>query len=168
MEDFCQLTEKQTEYKYNASYEQIAKAILKFSTNPGLDLVNFAEMVLFSFITGNADMHLKNFSLIYDSANNPVLAPAYDMLSTALVNPNDTEDLALNLNGKKKKLNRKDFEMAFSTMGLDAKQRANIFSKMEKAKHAWIDFINISFLSDDFKSQYIQLINDRFKHLNMD
>ena len=166
MEDFCQLTEKQTEYKYNASYEQIAKAILKFSTNPGLDLVNFAEMVLFSFITGNADMHLKNFSLIYDSANNPVLAPAYDMLSTAIVNPNDKEDLALNLNGKKKKLNRKDFEIAFSTMGLDAKQQANIFSKMEKAKHAWIDFINISFLSDDFKSQYIQLINDRFKRLN--
>jgi serine/threonine-protein kinase HipA len=85
-------------------------------------------------------MHLKNFSLIYDSANNPVLAPAYDMLPTAMVNP----------------------------MELDAKQRTNIFSKMEKAKRAWIDFIKISFFSDDFKSQYIQLINDRFKRLNMD
>lgn len=86
MEDMCQLTERQTEHKYLASYEQVAKAILKYSANPGLDLVNFSELVLFSFLTGNADMHLKNFSLIYDPTNGPVLSPAYDMLSTALVN----------------------------------------------------------------------------------
>jgi serine/threonine-protein kinase HipA len=110
MEDMCQLTERLTEHKYHASYEQIGKTILKYSTNPGLDLVNFCEIVLFSFLTGNADMHLKNFSLIYDSVNGPILAPAYDMLSTALVNPADDEDLALTLNGKKKRIKRKDFE----------------------------------------------------------
>jgi len=165
MEDMCQLTEKQTEHKYLASYEQVAKAILKYSTNPGLDLVNFAELILFSFLTGNADMHLKNFSLIYDATNGPVLSPAYDMLSTVLVNPKDDEDLALNLNGRKKKINRKDFESAFSTMKLDAKQQANIFAKMEKVRNKWIDFIQISFLSLDFKEKYIQLINERFDRL---
>lgn len=165
MEDMCQLTERQTEHKYLASYEQVAKAILKYSTSPGLDLVNFAELILFSFLTGNADMHLKNFSLIYDPTNGPVLSPAYDLLSTVLVNPKDDEDLALNLNGRKKKINRKDFDSAFSTMKLDAKQQANIFAKMEKVRNKWIDFIQISFLSSDFKEKYIQLINERFDRL---
>lgn len=74
IEDMCQLTERLTEHKYHASYEQIGKAILKYSGNPGLDIVNFCEMVLFSFLTGNADMHLKNFSVIYDPATGPVLS----------------------------------------------------------------------------------------------
>lgn len=165
MEDMCQLTERQTEHKYLASYEQVAKAILKYSTNPGLDLVNFAELILFSFLTGNADMHLKNFSLIHDPTSGPVLSPAYDLLSTMLLNPKDDEDLALNLNGRKKKINRKDFESAFSTMKLDAKQQANIFAKMEKVRNKWIDFIQISFLSVDFKEKYIQLINEKFDRL---
>ena len=165
MEDMCQLTEKQTEHKYLASYEQVAKAILKYSTNPGLDIVNFAELVLFSFLTGNADMHLKNFSLIYDPTNGPILSPAYDMLSTTLVNPKDDEDLALTLNGKKKRINRRDFESAFHNMKLDAKQQANIFRKMEKVKNKWVDFIQVSFLSSDFKEKYIQLLNERFSRL---
>ena len=165
MEDMCQLTEKQTEYKYLASYEQVAKTILKYSMNPGLDLVNFAELVLFSFLTGNADMHLKNFSLIYDLRDGPVLSPAYDILSTVLVNPKDDEDLALTLNGKKKKINQQDFETAFGNMKLDAKQQANIFLKMEKTRDKWINFIQISFLSPDFKKKYIQLINERFDRL---
>jgi Uncharacterized protein related to capsule biosynthesis enzymes len=165
MEDMCQLTERLTEHKYNASHEQIGKAILKYSANPGLDLVNFAEVILFSFLIGNADMHLKNFSLIYDLHAGPVLSPAYDMLSTALVNPADDEDLALNLNGRKKKLKRKNFEAAFTTLKLDPRQQANIFSKMEKAKPKWMEFIQISFLSPEFKERYIQLMNDRFDRL---
>ncbi|MDP4187662.1 MAG: HipA domain-containing protein [Bacteroidota bacterium] len=166
MEDMCQLTERLTEHKYQASYEQIGKAILKYSANPGLDIVNFCEIVLFSFLTGNADMHLKNFSLIYDSSNMPVLAPAYDMLSTVLVNPADDEDAALTLNGKKKRIKRHDFEHAFTTLKLEAKQQANIFSKMEKVKGKWQAFIQISFLSEDFKSRYLQLIHDRFDRIS--
>lgn len=165
MEDMCQLTERLTEFKYKASYEQIGKAIAKYSKNSGLDMVNFAELVLFSFLVGNADMHLKNFSLLYGSINGPTLAPAYDLLSTALVNPIDDEDLALTLNGKRKKLTRKDFEAAFNSFNLNDSQQSNIFSKMEKAKSKWIAFIKISQLSDDFKANYIQLINDRFKRL---
>lgn len=165
MEDMCQLTERLTEHKYHASYEQIGKAILKYSGNPGLDVVNFCEIVLFSFLTGNADMHLKNFSVIYDPVTGHVLSPAYDMLCTALVNPADDEDLALTLNGKKKRINRKDFEMAFSTLKLDDKQQANLFSKMGKARNKWIEFIQISFLSKDFKDKYIQIINNRFERI---
>ncbi len=162
MEDMCQLTEKPTEDKYHGSYEQIAKTILKFSANPGLDVVNFFEQVLFSFLTGNADMHLKNFSLIRKPNTGPILSPAYDMVATALVNPSDDEDLALTLNGKKKKIRYNDFIVAFTNLKLDGKQQENIFKKMERSNEKWITFIDNSFLSDDFKARYKQLIQERF------
>jgi serine/threonine-protein kinase HipA len=146
--------------------EQIAKTILKYSANPGLDVVNFFEQVLFSFLTGNADMHLKNFSLIRQPGIGPILTPAYDMVATTLVNPADDEDLALNLNGKKKKLKQSDFISAFNTLKLDIKQQENIFKKMENAKDKWLEFIGISFISDDFKLSYKKLIQERFARLS--
>jgi serine/threonine-protein kinase HipA len=166
MEDMCQLTERLTEDKYQGSHEQVAKAILKYSANPGLDVVNFFELVLFSFLTGNADMHLKNFSLILQSTIGSVFSPAYDLVATALVNPADDEDLALTLNGKKKKINRNDFISAFTRLGLDEKQQNNIFKKMEKALPNWFEFIDISFLSDEMKAEYKNLIQYRFHRLN--
>ncbi len=165
MEDMCQLTERLTEDKYQGSHEQVAKAILKYSANPGLDVVNFFELVLFSFLTGNADMHLKNFSLIHQPATGPVFSPAYDLVATALVNPADDEDLALTLNGRKKKINCNDFISAFTTLGLDEKQQENIFKKMEKAQKSWFEFIDISFLSDEMKAEYKNLIQHRFHRL---
>jgi len=166
MEDMCQLTERLTEHKYQGSYEQVAKAIVKHSKTPGLDVVNFFELVLFSYLTGNADMHLKNFSLIEQQQLGMVFSPAYDLVNTALVNPEDQEELALNLNGKKKRLKRSDFEAAFTTLGLGAKQQANIFSKMVTTKPAWIEMVNNSFLSPDFKIQYIDLLENRFKTIS--
>jgi len=165
MEDMCQLTERLTEDKYHGSYEQIAKAIHKFSSNPVLDVVNFYEQVLFSFLTGNADMHLKNFSLIKQPTQGYILAPAYDLVATALVNPADDEDLALTLNGKKKRIKRSDFTAAFTKSKLDSKQQENIFKKMERAKPLWMSFIDISFISDNLKSSYKELINERFARL---
>ena len=108
MEDMCQLTERQTEHKYRSSYEQIGKAIRKYSTNAQLDMVDFLELVYFSWLTGNNDMHLKNFSL-YSPAGEPVLTPAYDLLNAFISNPADDEELALNLNGKKKRMKDADF-----------------------------------------------------------
>lgn len=166
MEDMCQLTEKLTEDKYHGSYEQIAKTILKYSANPGLDVVNFFEQVLFSFLTGNADMHLKNFSLIRKPDTGSILSPACDMVATALVNPEDDEDLALTLNGKKKKIGFNDFIVAFNTLKLDHKQQENIFKKMERAKEKWMAFIDISFLSEDFKEMYKQVIMQRFTRIS--
>ena len=165
MEDMCQLTERLTEDKYQGSYEQIAKAIRKYSVNPGLDVVNFYEVVLFSFLTGNADMQLKNFSLLQQSVSGMALSPAYDLLATALVNPADNEDLALTLNGKKNKIGKSDFVRAFTASNLDAKQQEQIFSRMKKARKAWEDMIGISFLSPDFKLRYLDLLEERFGRL---
>jgi serine/threonine-protein kinase HipA len=166
MEDMCQLSERLTEHKYKGSYEQIGKIILKYSATPYLDLTNFFEQLIFSYLTGNADMHLKNFSLIKQKAGY-VLAPAYDMLSTALVMPEDTEELALTINGKKRKLKRKDFETAFAALKLDYKAGQNIFAKFSKTIPSWYEMINYSFLPDDMKEKYIEIIRLRSSILSV-
>ena len=165
MEDMCQLTERLTEDKYHGSYEQIGKTIQKYSATSGLDVVNFFELVLFSFLTGNADMHLKNFSLIEQPGLGMVLSPAYDLVNTLLVNPADDEELALNLNGKKKRLKKQDFIAGMTTLKIDEKQQQNIFSKMEKAVPKWMEQIDISFLSDEFKVQYKAIIDERLNRI---
>lgn len=167
MEDMCQLTERLTEHKYDGSYEQIAKAILKFSVNPVLDVVNFYEQVLFSFLTGNADMHLKNFSLINHPKFGYSLAPAYDMVASTLVNSGDNEDLALNLNGKKRKIKLSDFLAAFKRANLDEKVMASIFKKFEKSFADWKKFIDISFLPTEMKVEYKSIIDTKFIQLKL-
>lgn len=151
MEDMCQLSDRLTEYKYKGSYEQIAKLILRYSNIPNLDMVNFWEQVVFSWIVGNSDMHLKNFSLYSIQKGIYKLTPAYDLLSTALVIPEDKEELALNLNGKKRKLSKEDFILAMKASGMDEKVISNIFKKFLKSKTLWDNFIDKSFLPEKMK-----------------
>lgn len=165
MEDMCQLSERLTEYKYNGSYEQIAKIIIKYSSVPNLDLVNFWEQVVFSWITGNADMHLKNFSLYSVRKGEYVLVPAYDMLSTAIVMLEDKEELALTLNGKKRKIKKNDFVTAIQSSGLNGKVVDNIFNKFINCGQKWMEFIDISFLPVEMKMAYKQLIVAMLKKL---
>ena len=154
------LTERQTEHKYRSSYEQIGKAIRKYSTNAQLDMVDFLELVYFSWLTGNNDMHLKNFSL-YSPAGEPVLTPAYDLLNAVISNPADDDELALNLNGKKKRMKDADFRSAYRTCGVPEiifdrvkKKYLNLLPKFEEE-------IQRSFLSDELKTFYINLLHRR-------
>lgn len=158
MEDMCQLTERLTEHKYKGSYEQVAKAIKKYTANPGLDVTDYYELVLFSFLTGNNDMHLKNFSLLKRNLTYD-LCPAYDLVASELVVEGDDEDLALNLNGKKKKIKRKDFESAMTSAGLNQKVIENIFKKYKKLLPKWAKFIDESFLPVSMKNEYKTLIH---------
>lgn len=153
MEDMCQLSERLTEDKYKGSYERIAKLIHRYSAAPLLDVVNFWEVVLFSWLTGNADMHLKNFSL-YNPAGNYMLTPAYDLLSTALAMPEDDEELALTLNGKKKRIKREDFEKAMRDSGLDEKAISNLFERFSRAIPQWHELIKESFLPKELQETY--------------
>lgn len=161
MEDMCQLTERLTEEKYNGSYEQIAKVIKNYSAIPGLDIVNFAEVLLFSYLIGNADMHLKNFSLIEKSKLGMVFSPTYDLIATKIVNPKDNEEMALTLNGKKRNLYKEDFNSAFTNFGLEDKQVSNIYSKFENLIKKYYEFIEISFISKHQKTNFKELINER-------
>lgn len=164
MEDMCQLTEKLTEQKYKGSHEQIAKKIVEFSAYPVLDLINYFEVLLFCYLIGNADMHLKNFSL-YKKVGECVLAPAYDLLSTKLVIPQDNEELALTLNGKKSKLKKVDFDSLLKTMKVDDKAIENVYDKFRKVIPEWLLFIDSSFLPDEMKEQYKTLIQEKCKNI---
>jgi serine/threonine-protein kinase HipA len=162
MEDMCQLTERLTENKYKGSYEQIAKSIIKYSINPGLDMIDFFEQVVFSFLTGNADMHLKNFSLIKRPGIGYMLSPAYDMIPSSLVAEGDNEELALNLNGKKRKLQKKDFDaFVIAVKLLEERSVENIYNKFRTTIPRWFDFIPVSFIDKDLQGQYISLIKER-------
>ena len=167
MEDMCQLTEHLTERKYKGSYEQIAKAIRKYSAAPGLDLTKYWTIVLFSWIVGNSDMHLKNFSLYAPNGIEHVLSPAYDLVNTLLVIPEDSEELALTLNGKKRKLTRQDFEQAMLASGLNEKATSNIFDKFQRHYQQWESIIRSSFLSEDMQKIYWQLIEQRMQQLGI-
>ena len=154
MEDMCQLTERQTEHKYKSSYERIAKAIGQYSSIPKMDITNYFEIVLFSWITGNNDMHLKNFSLYEPNDGMIRLAPAYDLINAAILNPKDDEELALTLNGKKKKLKHSDFIAAGLTMGLERKTIERLILKYVKLFPKMYTAINNSFLNEELKNKY--------------
>lgn len=164
MEDLCQLTLHPTEYKYKGAYEQIAKAIVQYSSIPKLDLTNYMQLLLFCFVTGNNDMHLKNFSL-YRPSNDYQLTPAYDLLNVSIANPKDLEELALPLSGRKTKLRLDNFLNAATTMGLDENVVLRIIAGLQKALPKWQILIRNSFLSEDLKNRYEETIASRLSRL---
>jgi serine/threonine-protein kinase HipA len=165
LEDFCQLTENLTEHKYRSSIEKVAKASQKFTTNKGLEALRLFELVLFCYLTGNADMHLKNFALLENDLGEFELSPAYDLLSTALVIADDKEETALTINGKKSRLKKKDFDALAISMNINTKVLDSIYTKFEKALPKWIDFIKQSFLSKTMQKNYIELLQTKHQNL---
>ena len=160
MEDMCQLTLHPTEYKYKGSHEQIAKTISLYSNTPKLDLTNYMQLLLFCFVTGNNDMHLKNFSL-YRPAEGYQLTPAYDLLNVAIANPKDKEELALTLSGRKTKLRLADFLNAAKAMGLEENVVQRLITGLHKALPKWQQLIKDSFLSEEQKQAYEELVVSR-------
>lgn len=169
MEDFCQLSERLTEDKYKASMEQVGKIILQYSSNPLLDALTFFEVTIFSFLTGNADMHLKNFSLLDYRNGMTGLSPAYDLLSTRLVIPvkDDNEEMALTLNGRKRNFKLQDFLVFGERLKLTEKQVQNSLNKFSKQLDKVLNFVNFSFLSTNFKEEYKELVQKRAERLKL-
>lgn len=164
MEDMCQLTLHPTEYKYKGSYEQIAKVIGQFCDMPKLDLTNYMQLLLFCFVTGNNDMHLKNFSL-YRPNSVYQLAPAYDLLNVAIANTKDMEEMALSLSGRKSKLTLNNFVESAMTMGLEENVVLRLIDNMHKALPKWQLLIQNSFLSKEMKETYEHFIISRLNRL---
>lgn len=162
MLDMCQLTNRLTEHKYLGSYEQLAQTIVKYSSAPYLDVQKFWEIVLFSWITGNSDMHCKNFSLL-DEGKGYLLSPAYDLLAVLLADPNDTEELAMPLfnGGSKTGFTRESFVQAFKSSGVQEVTAHKLINKMASHKDIWCETIETSFLPDDLKDAYKRLIEQR-------
>ena len=165
MEDMCQLTERQTEHKYKSSYERIGKAVLQYSSVPMMDVTNFFEIVLFSWLIGNNDMHLKNFSL-YEPQDDVIrLTPAYDLLNAIIINPKDDEEVALTLNGRKKKLKKDDFLKCAESLGIENIIVERLINKYVKLLPKFKDYIFNSFLSEELQKQYFELLKERLDRL---
>lgn len=158
MEDFCQLANKPTEYKYNGSYERCADIIDKYSRNKILDKIELFYRLLFCFITGNSDMHLKNFSLIDNEYY--TLSYAYDLLPVRLI-INDPDEMALTLNGKKRNIRRNDFLKYASKINIDPKVANNMIKKLVNKREILIKMIEDSMLDLDFKDRFIDYLNEK-------
>jgi serine/threonine-protein kinase HipA len=164
MIDMMQITEAFDKYK--SSMEKVGAALNSYSENTLLDKILYFELALFSFLTGNNDMHLKNFSMI-ESSSGWILAPAYDLLNVAIVFPEDKEELALTLGGKKKKLKRVHFEQLGKGLELSEKQIKGAFKRMVKHLSKANDWIDRSFLSDKMKNDYKEVLKSRYKQLDL-
>jgi serine/threonine-protein kinase HipA len=167
MEDLCQLDGRLTADKYKGSYERCAKLIKQYSSVPALDLAEFFLRIVFSFAVGNSDMHLKNFSLIETAPESGeyILSPAYDLLPVNLVMPEDEEQLALTLNGKKANIRRKDFLVFANTTGITEKAAKDMIDKTVAALPKFIQDAEASLLPDDMKAGLISLMEQRCEML---
>lgn len=160
MLDMFQITEAVDKYK--SSMERIGKALKQHSDNTLMDQLRFFELTLFCFLTGNNDMHLKNFSMITHNGQWH-LAPAYDLLNVTLANPKDTEELALSISGRKKKFTRKHFENFGSLLGLNNKQIQGVLNRFSSNQAAAQDLISHSFLSPELQESYWKIMQSRYQ-----
>ncbi|MCQ2158134.1 MAG: HipA domain-containing protein [Bacteroidales bacterium] len=167
MLDMCQLTNRLTEHKYYGTYSQLAQTIGKYSSVPGIDVQRFWEIVLFSWITGNSDMHCKNFSLLSTNGHEYRLAPAYDLISVKLTFPRDTEEMAMTfeVGAGKTGFGRATFIKAFTESGMNAKASERLISRICDCETAWKNLISESFLPEELKSEYNELLDSRLNIL---
>ena len=167
MEDFCQLSERLTEDKYKSSYEHCAKVIKQYSSKSGLDLSEFFYRLVFCFITGNSDMHLKNFSLIESESGSRIfsLSSAYDLLPVNIVLPEDKEEFALTMNGKKSNLKLNDFLTFEASCGINQAAAVKMIKKLVSYKTEFDELINNSLLNDEYKNRMLSLIEERISRL---
>lgn len=165
VEDFCQLSENLTEHKYRGSIEKVGKLTRFFTFNKGFESQRLFELILFCYLTGNADMHLKNFSLIENSLGEFELSPAYDLVNTAIVMPEDKEESALTMNGKKSRFKRLDFDVFAASLQINEKSLASIYKRFEAILPEWIVCVERSFLSEEMKEEYTDLLRRRHKKL---
>lgn len=164
VEDLCQLSELLTEQKYKSSYERVGKVIKHYASNSGLDVIKFFRLVLFSFLTGNNDMHLKNFSLLH-TERGILFSPAYDLLNVNLIYPKDKEDLALTLGGRKRKIKRADFDQFTVSLGISDKVRDNIYKEFSKQVGNVKDLVEKSFLTEEYKQDYLKIFQNKMRQI---
>ena len=166
VEDFAQLAGLSRDTKYNYSMESLVRLVNAHCTFPAVEKVKLFKLVVFSFITGNEDMHLKNFSIINQNGKIEI-SPCYDLLNTTIEIKNATEEIALSLKGKKKNLTKSMLINYFGGERCDLNDKVitSTVQTIFDALPGWIEYINNSFLSDEMKEKYIDVVESRFERL---
>lgn len=170
MEDSCQIGQRLTQEKYKSSYERVAKIIKGYSVSPAVDLAELFYRLVFCFLTGNSDMHLKNFSLIETNpcSRQYVLSPAYDLLPVNVVMPEDTEETALTLNGKKRNITKNDFFEYAEGININKTAAKKMIGRLTSNKNIALKMLEESYMPDDMKARMENILNDRFGRLQLD
>ncbi len=165
MEDFCQLSGKPTSEKYHSSYENCGKVIKSFSQNVGIDLAELFYRLLFCFVTGNSDMHLKNFSLMerVPGGRKFGLSPAYDLLPVNIILPSDKEQMALSLNGKKNNIRKKDFCVLAEKLGVNNKATEKMMVQITRYEDTFIKEIETAIIPEEMKEKMVVLVKSRME-----
>lgn len=167
MEDFCQLDLRLTQDKYKGSYERCGNIIKKYSSRSGLDMTELFYRLVFSFIVGNSDMHLKNFSLIESESGSGEyhLSPAYDLLPVNVIMPEDKEEFALPINGKKRNIHRKDFLIFAAGCGIAKLAAEKMIEQLISMVPIFIEMCCNSLMPQDMKEAFIELVDKRVSAL---
>ncbi|WP_318708176.1 type II toxin-antitoxin system HipA family toxin [Candidatus Acetatifactor stercoripullorum] len=163
MEDFCQLDLRLTQDKYKGSYERCAKIIERYSSRKGLDITELYLRLVFSFLVGNSDMHLKNFSLLEteEGSGKYVLSPAYDLLPVNVIMAEDKEQFALAMNGKKTHIRRKDFLVFAEECAMTRSSAEKMIAMLVSKKEKLLAVCQNSLLPEHLKERLASLIEER-------
>ncbi len=166
VEDFAQLAGMSRETKYNYSMEQVGKLIDQYCTFPIVEKFKLFRLTLFSYLVGNEDMHLKNFSIIHKDGIIE-LTPAYDLLNSTIVLSNPSEEMALPIKGKKSNFTRNIFlnYFGYEMLGLNKRIIINTEEQLRESFNHWLRLLEICFLSDELKSKYLDVLVNRRKIL---
>ncbi|WP_245545040.1 HipA domain-containing protein [Flagellimonas ruestringensis] len=164
VEDFAQLTGNTRDTKYRFTMERVVPVVDEFCSFPVVEKADFFKRIIFCYVTGNEDMHLKNFSLITKNGKT-TLAPAYDLLNSTISIKNPEEEIALTLKGKKSNFIASDFIGYYAKERLQLNDRIIevILGDMYQATPKWKELIAVSFLSDEMKEKYLNLLESRLK-----
>lgn len=167
MEDFCQLDLRLTQDKYRGSYERCAKVIDRYSSRRGLDMTELYLRLVFSFAVGNSDMHLKNFSLIEtrEASGEYILSPAYDLLPVNVIMPEDREQFALAMNGKKAGIRRKDFLIFAEGCGISSGSAEKMIAKVISMEDRLAGICEESLMPEELKERFLRLLKGRMNVL---
>jgi len=162
VEDFAQLAGLSRDTKYDYSMEKVVRLIDDYCTFPAVEKVKLFKLVLFCLLTGNEDMHLKNFSII-NRDRKISLSPCYDLLNTTIELKKPVEEIALPIGGKKKNLTRSLMINHFGKVkcNINVKVIDKVLEEIDSAVPAWKDLISVSFLSEDMKEKYYDLLSSR-------
>jgi serine/threonine-protein kinase HipA len=170
VEDFAQLSGADRSTKYDSSMEQVAEVIDRYCTFPAIERIKLLKRTVFSFLTGNEDMHLKNFSLITYESGRVDLSPAYDFLNSTIAIKNAKEEMALPIKGKKSKLTRSDLldYYGHTRLGLSPSIIDEMVSEFQAVLPSWRDLIRESFLSAGQQDAFERLLAQRAGRLGLE
>lgn len=163
VEDFAQLLGKHD--KYDGSIEQIGKFLKLHSEIPFIDTQKLFVRAFFYFLIGNGDAHMKNLAMIKPPDKGYRLAPAYDIINSRLVMPDETDEMAISLNGRRNNISVRDFRALADYLEMNDKAYQNILNQVMSLNTKINNIVEPSFLPKNLKEQFLVIFSERHKRL---